>query len=140
MKAVPVVAAPEPGYALTGVALSGVTGATYNAGVVTIPANAEGTLVATATFGVADYVVTLAQSPDAGATLNGGKNDAHYGETINISTNVPDGYLFAGWTPAELFANADAAKAATTSFTMPNNNVTVTANFIEVRVRATLCM
>ena len=47
---VDVVPDPETGYELTGVALSGVAGASYAAGVITIPANAEGTLLATATF------------------------------------------------------------------------------------------
>ena len=124
----------ETGYELTNIALSGVANATVNQEMteITIPANATGELTVTATFSQKNYEVALAQSPATGATLDGATTTAHYNATINISTTVPDGYLFAGWTPANLFANAEAANAVSTSFTMPNNDVTVTANFTQI--------
>ena len=127
-----VVATPETGYELTNIALTGTAAAkaSYDAGVITIEADADGTLTATATFSQINHTVALEQNPNVGATLTGAKNDAHYGETINISTTIPNGYLFAGWTPAELFATTEAANATSTSFTMPNNSVTVTANIL----------
>ncbi len=78
-----------------------------------------------------NYTVTMAQSPSVGATLTGGTTTAHYGGTINISTDVPAGYRFTGWTadPSVTFADAS---ATSTSFTMPASNVTVTANFVQI--------
>lgn len=124
----------ETGYELTNIALNGVANATVNQEMteITIPANATGELTVTATFAQKNYEVALAQSPAAGATLDGATTTAHYNATINISTTVPDGYMFAGWTPANLFANTEAANAISTSFTMPNDDVTVTANFTQI--------
>ncbi len=78
-----------------------------------------------------NYTVTMQQSPAAGATLTGGTTTAHYGGTINISTDVPSGYRFNGWTssPSVTFASSS---STSTSFTMPANNVTVTANFVQI--------
>ena len=78
-----------------------------------------------------NYTVTMQQSPAAGATLSGGTTTAHYGNTINISTDVPSGYRFTGWTSSPSVTFADAS-ATSTSFTMPNGNVTVTAHFVQV--------
>ena len=78
-----------------------------------------------------DYTVTMQQSPSVGATLTGATNTAHYGGTINISATVPDGYQFVNWTssPSVTFASAT---SASTSFTMPASNVTITANYVQV--------
>ena len=74
-----------------------------------------------------DYTVAVEQSPSAGATLSGATSTAHYGVTINISTDVPSGYRFVNWTSNDVeFVDAT---ATSTSFTMPNGNVTVTANY-----------
>ncbi len=77
-----------------------------------------------------NYTVTMAQNPSVGATLTGGTTTAHYGGTINISTTVPSGYRFTGWTasPSVTFDNSS---SASTSFTMPASNVTITANFVQ---------
>lgn len=77
-----------------------------------------------------DYTVTVNQSPAADATLIGGTTTAHYGGTINISTDEPSGYRFNGWTSSPSVTFADAS-ATSTSFTMPDGNVTVTANFVQ---------
>ena len=78
-----------------------------------------------------DYIVTMQQSPSVGATLTGATNTAHYGGTINISATVPAGYQFVNWTssPSVTFASAT---SASTSFTMPASNVTITANYVQV--------
>ncbi len=78
-----------------------------------------------------NYTVTMAQDPAVGATLTGGTTTAHYGGTINISTTVPSGYRFTGWTASPSVTFADAS-ATSTSFTMPNSDVTVTAHFVQV--------
>lgn len=79
----------------------------------------------------ADYTVTLNQSPSVGATLTGATNTAHYGGTINISASEPTGYQFVNWTSSPSVTFADATSAST-SFTMPASNVTITANYVQV--------
>lgn len=91
----------------------------------------SGTTTLWAHWSQTNYTVTMAQSPSAGATLTGGTTTAHYGGTINISTTLPSGYRFTGWTASPSVTFADAS-ATSTSFTMPNGNVTVTANFVQV--------
>ena len=111
-------------------AISELTGASLSENTISLAAATYGTLTVTATYSQINHKVVLAQTPEIGATLSGATEEAHYGATINLSaTNIPEGYEFTGWTPAELFADAEAASAANTSFTMPNNDVTVTANF-----------
>ena len=91
----------------------------------------SGTTTLWAHWSETNYTVTMAQNPAAGATLTGGTTTAHYGGTINISTTVPSGYRFMGWTASPSVTFADAS-ATSTSFTMPNGNVTVTAHFVQV--------
>ena len=91
----------------------------------------SGTTTLWAHWSQTNYTVTMAQDPAAGATLTGGTTTAHYGGTINISTTVPSGYRFTGWTASPSVTFADAS-ATSTSFTMPNGNVTVTAHFVQV--------
>lgn len=128
---VDVVPDPATGYELTDVALSGTAAshASYDAGVITIDAGTEGALTATATFGLKDYTVTVNQTEGAGATLSGAADDAHYGETINLSaTNIPANAQFINWTSSDVtITNPTSATGA--SFTMPAKDVTVTANF-----------
>ncbi len=130
-QSVDVVATPAIGYELTGVELSGVTGANYSDGVISIPQNAEGTLVATASFAQINYSVAMAQEGGANATISADQSDKHYGDEITVTAHEKEGYIFAGWeaTPAVTFADA---KALETTFSMPNGNVTVTAKYSKV--------
>lgn len=126
-----VVATPAIGYELTSMELSGVANATYNAGVITIPANATGTLTATATFSAINYTVTMEQTGNASATLSANQTNKHYNDEITVTAIEPAGYAFLGWTasPAVEFANANALE---TTFNLPNGNVTVTAAFTKL--------
>ena len=133
---VDVVASPATGYELTGLTLTSedVTGATKNQDLtqITIPETEEGTLTVTATFGLKDYVVTVNQTEGAGATLDGATDEAHYGETINLSaTNIPANAQFVNWTSSDVTIT-NSASATEASFTMPAKDVTVTANFLEI--------
>ena len=124
-------ATPATGYELTNVALAGVEGAAYAAGVITIPAEAEGTLTVTATFSQINYTVTLTQEGGAEAELENQENK-HYNDVIELSAPAVDGYVFVKWsttTPNVEFANAN---AAATTFTMPNSNVTVKATYAKL--------
>ena len=78
-----------------------------------------------------NYTVTVNQNPSVGATTTGQTTTAHYGGTINISTTVPDGYRFDGWTasPSVTFASSS---STSTSFTMPASDVTITASFTRI--------
>ena len=120
------------GWELKSVAVNGVAGVTYNAEVISIPQDKEGTLTVTATFSPIDYSVVLEQSPAVGATLSGATDEAHYGATINLSaTNIPANAQFVNWTSSDVtITNPTSATEA--SFTMPAKDVTVTANFLEI--------
>jgi len=80
------------------------------------------------------YSLTMAANPVGGgaATDLTGTSPYAANKVVNIKAvaNTTGGYRFANWTaPAGTFGNAT---AATTNFTMPAQNVTVTANFVKV--------
>ena len=64
-------------------------------------------------------------------TVNGGTGGGEYaeGDTVTITATVPNGQRFTGWTVNEGGVTLDDASSATTTFTMPAQAVTVTANF-----------
>jgi hypothetical protein len=81
--------------------------------------------------GGVEYDLTMAVSPTGTGTATDVTNASPYAEGIVVSIKaVPAaGYHFVNWTaPTGSFANANAAE---TSFTMPGQDVTVTANFEE---------
>ena len=94
----------------------------------TISAGASADIELWAHWNAIDYTVTVNQSPAAGATTTGQTSTAHYGGTINLTTTVPSGYRFVNWTSSDVTIT-NPTSATTASFTMPNGNVTVTANF-----------
>jgi hypothetical protein len=78
------------------------------------------------------YKLTMAVSPSGSGTATDLTNASPYeaGTAVNIATVANQGYRFVNWTaPAGVFGNAD---AAATTFTMPAQNVTATANFVAV--------
>ena len=82
--------------------------------------------------GGVQYDVTLLADPgDIGVVLNGaGSYDA--GATVNISAELPPkGYVFVEWTGDYAYL-LDNANMSATSFTMPEGNVILTANYEEV--------
>jgi uncharacterized repeat protein (TIGR02543 family) len=75
------------------------------------------------------YSLAMAASPIMGGTAYDVSGESPYneGEVISIQAVAASGYQFAGWAaPAGSFANA---YAAATTFTMPGDDVTVTATF-----------
>jgi uncharacterized repeat protein (TIGR02543 family) len=84
----------------------------------------------TANFEVGgEYTLTMAASPIMGGTAYDvtGASPYNEGEVVSIQAVAASGYQFAGWAaPAGLLANA---YAAATTFTMPAQNVVVTATF-----------
>jgi len=88
---------------------------------VTVTANFE--------VGVPGYPLTMAASPIMGGTAYDvtGTSPYNEGEVVSIQAVAASGYQFAGWAaPAGSLANA---YAAATTFTMPAQNVVVTATF-----------
>jgi uncharacterized repeat protein (TIGR02543 family) len=87
-------------------------------------------VTATANFAVGGaYTLTMAASPIMGGTAYDvtGASPYNEGEVVSIQAVAASGYQFAGWAaPAGAFANA---YAAATTFTMPAQNVVVTATF-----------
>lgn len=64
-------------------------------------------------------------------SVSGGIGGGEYaeGDTVTITATVPSGQRFTGWTVNEGGVTLADASSATTTFTMPAQNVTVTANF-----------
>jgi len=84
----------------------------------------------TANFEVGgEYTLTMAAAPIMGGTVGDitGTSPYNEGEVVSIQAIAALGYQFAGWAaPAGSFANY---LALSTTFTMPAQNVVVTANF-----------
>ena len=75
------------------------------------------------------YSLTMAVAPSGGGTATDLTNASPYavGASVIIEAVVTPGYHFVNWTaPAGIFADVNAAR---TTFIMPAQNVTVTANF-----------
>ncbi len=115
--------APCTGYAFVGwlVVSGGVTlvSATSTTTTFIMP---EGTVEVTATFDLIPYAVTV----------NNGTGDGDYapGSTITITADAPSaGYSFTGWTVVSGGVTLASATNATTTFTMPEGAVEVTANY-----------
>ncbi|MEY8389596.1 S-layer homology domain-containing protein [Oscillospiraceae bacterium 38-13] len=109
------------------------TGWTVNAGGTTL-ANASS---ATTTFTMPAQAVTVTADfenipvPTFFVTVNGGTGGGSYaaGDTVTITSTVPSGQRFTGWTVNAGGVTLANASNATTTFTMPAQAVTVTANF-----------
>jgi uncharacterized repeat protein (TIGR02543 family) len=84
----------------------------------------------TANFEVAaPYTLTMAVTGSGSTSPAVGQHTYTAGTSVSITANPASGYYFSYWTaPAGSFTNAN---SATTTFTMPAQNVTVTANFVE---------
>jgi hypothetical protein len=93
----------------------------------TMPAQA---VTVTANFELgAEYALTMAASPIMGGMAYDvtGTSPYNQGEVVTIQALAASGYQFAGWaSPVGSFASVS---AATTTFTMPAQNVVVTATF-----------
>jgi hypothetical protein len=78
------------------------------------------------------YDLTMASDPQEGGTATDLTNESPYAENaeVSIKAEANEGYEFVNWTaPAGIFVNTTATE---TIFTMPAQNVTITANFEEM--------
>lgn len=113
---------------VTGTEIAGLTAGTYYIRVkatATSFKSAEQTVALTDPVPVA-YTATI-NNGGVGASGSGGYTS---GATVSIRAGTRSGYSFNGWTSSDAVTFADAASAST-SFTMPAHNVTVTANWRE---------
>lgn len=78
----------------------------------------------TAEFEKITYTISKASNPAAGGMVTLNKSSAVIGDTITYSQTPNTGYYFKGWT----FAGVSASGG---SFTMPPNNVSITANYLK---------
>jgi len=82
---------------------------------------------------VATYELTMALDPAGGGTATDMSDESPYeaGTVVSIKAEANAGYRFVNWTasPEVVFDNANAPE---TTFTMPDEAVTVTANFVAV--------
>jgi uncharacterized repeat protein (TIGR02543 family) len=94
----------------------------------------------TANFEVGgEYTLTMAASPIMGGTAYDvtGASPYNEGEVVSIQAIAATGYQFVGWgAPAGLLANA---YATATTFTMPGQDVVVTATFQVASTSSTVC-
>lgn len=91
--------------------------------------NQDVTVTANFEVGAPEYTLTMAASPIMGGTAYDVTGTSPYsqGEVVNIQAVAASGYQFVSWTaPVGTFA---APYALATTFTMPAQNVVVTANF-----------
>jgi len=125
---VTVTATPADGYVFVG--WSGASSSTES----TVKIITDSNKVLTANF-VVGYTVTIS-SIGVGATESGCYAK---GTTVNITAGAaPAGHEFKNWTTTSngvIFADAN---SAATTFNMPSNNVTVTANFIVITYPVTI--
>ena len=94
-----------------------------------------GNATVTANFTHIQRTLTLAVSPSGGGTTTGG-GTKYYNDSCSISATAATGYSFKNWTTSSggTIANAN---AASTTYTMPNGNATVTANFTHIQYTLT---
>ena len=87
----------------------------------------------TANFVKIDYSVTVSSNPAAGGTLTTNKATANYGDTVTLTKTAASGYHFSNWstTPSNLSINGS------NQFTMPAQNVSVTANWAKTMTAVT---
>jgi len=88
----------------------------------TMPAS---NVTVTVTFEKIPYSVTVNRSPAAGGSASANKSTANYGDTVTLSQTPASGYYFNGWT------SSPAVTITSGSFTMPNGNITITANYLK---------
>ena len=82
---------------------------------------------------VATYELTMALDPAGGGTATDMSDESPYeaGTVVSIKAEANAGYRFVNWTAAPEVVFAD-SNAAETTFIMPDEAVTITANFVAV--------
>ena len=74
------------------------------------------------------YTITADVFPLGAGTATADKTTATAGDMVKLTATANSGYRFTGWTFSDNITDTDSS-SATTTFTMPAGDVTVTANF-----------
>ena len=87
-------------------------------------------------FGMIDYTITKNTATNGTFTVKNGENEvttAHYGDTVTLTAEPDDGYVLSALTVKDSanFMMELSGSGNTRTFTMPDKNVTVSANFRE---------
>ncbi len=79
-----------------------------------------------------ERTLTMAVSPSGGGTTVPavGPHQVEVGSTVSIEAAPTGDYEFINWSASPVVTFAEGANAAVNSFEMPDNNVTITANFL----------
>jgi alpha-tubulin suppressor-like RCC1 family protein len=78
----------------------------------------------------AKYTLTVNRDTTAGGTISGTSNGQYeQGANVNVTATPNSRYTFSGWTASGVTLTATQKTAATLTFTMPANAVTLTASF-----------
>lgn len=130
---VTITCSPSTGYKANTPTCSGITftSAGTNKWTFTMPANA---VTISCTFSKINYTVTAGASPAAGGTLTSDKTTANYGDTVTLTRTAKTGYQFSSWTKTPSGLSID----SNLKFTMPAQNVSVTANFTKIDYAVTV--
>ena len=105
----------------------------YNVSTLATAANVQNTDGATITL----YAVwkirshTVSITSGTGIASTSGSGTYNVGATVNISATPSSGYNFSSWTVNSGGASLASTTSSSTSFTMPDANVTITANGVE---------
>jgi hypothetical protein len=126
---VDVVASPDEGYEFAEWIGGPINGVVNPATTIDMQDNYEITAVFDEITSVPTYNLSMVTNPEVGGTATDMTDGSPYpeGTVIDIKAVANIGYQFVDWTaPAGVFGNADETE---TTFTMPGQAVTVTANF-----------
>jgi len=128
---VPIIATPAGGYQFVNWTAPAGSFANANSATTTFTMPAQNVTVTAHFAPTQTYTLTMAVNPGVGGTTTPtGTSPYTAGTVVNIQAVAAAGYRFVNWTaPAGSFANPN---SAATTFTMPTQNVTVTANFVPV--------
>ena len=77
-----------------------------------------------AVFEINVFTLTVVANPAAGGTVTG-SGDYEFGASVPVTATSSEGYNFVNWTVGATVVST----SASFNYTMPNNNVTLTANF-----------
>lgn len=89
--------------------------------------NDDTTAIVNVTITHQEYTLTLVANPANGGTVNDNVNGNYQqGENITVVATPADGYCFINWTKDGVEVSTDAEFV----YTMPSENVTLTANFV----------
>ncbi len=128
---VTITCSPNTGYKANTPTCSGVTftSAGTNKWSFSMPAKA---VTVSCTFSKISYTITTANSPAAGGTLTASKNSANYQDEITLTPTAASGYQFSSYTTSPTLT------ISSNKFSMPAQNVTVTANWTKVDYNVTV--